>query len=240
MGTVTYQVLDEFRRLFEGVRYRHRDSSLGDRVAQRLYEDLHAIGRSKLLCARIDAQERVLNVGNQRQGVTARRGDGTFGELVPGLVALIDAGFRVGRGTIANVEVGAEVKILAKAMIKQIDRVTHDLTGQVEHFKRGAGNPICVGIVGINHADHCSGYEGDRVTTTDGRKHKHPIQEAAEAEARLRANAAPKFDEFLFLRYKATNEPPYLFEWVNYAETFTDYGAILVRVCRAYDARFGT
>lgn len=239
MARVAYRVLDEFRGLFEGKRYRHRDSSLGDWVAQHLYEDLYAVGKSKLLRARVNDHERVLNVANRRQGIVARRGDGTLGELVPGLDAIADAGFHVARGPIANVEIGVEVKILAKAMIKQIERFTHDLAGQVDQFRHGAGNPICVGIAGINRADHCSSYEGERVTTTDGRKHKHPVQEATEAEARLKADALPKFDEFLFLRYKATNEPPYTFEWVDYKRTFADYGAILTRVCRTYDTRFG-
>jgi hypothetical protein len=37
-------------------------------------------------------------------------------------------------------------------MIKQIDRVTGDLQKQVPQFPRGGGNPICVALVGINHA----------------------------------------------------------------------------------------
>jgi hypothetical protein len=68
--------------------------------------------------------------------------------------------FVVARGRVATVEIGVEAKILAKAMIKQIDRVINDLVGQVGHFKRGLGNPICVGIVGINQAEVCTSYEG--------------------------------------------------------------------------------
>lgn len=131
-----------------------------------------------------------------------------------------------------------EVKILAKAMIKQIDRVVSDLTRQVEHFQQAGGNPICVGIVGINHADKYISHEGEKVWPTDGRKHKHPIQEAAEAEARLRSRAAPAFDEFLVLRFRATNEAPYPFTWVDQRQTELDYGAILTRVLRKYEARF--
>ncbi len=134
-------------------------------------------------------------------------------------------------------------------MIKQIDRVISDLVGQVQHFRRGGGNPICVGIVGINQAERCTSYEGSvtcpscghtfpRAHTTNGRKHPHPIQEAPEAEARLKGDAKPAFGEFLILRYRATNVEPYPFEWVNYDQTALDYGAILVRVSREYDARF--
>src|SRR4051812_3130896 len=131
---MTYRLLDEFRGIFEGKKYIHRDSSRGDWVAHHLYEDLYALGKSKLLVSRIDAREHVLNVQNQRQGIQARRGDGTFGELVPGIVAIIDPGFAVARGPIANVEVGIEVKILAKAMIKQIGRVKTDMKDQVAEF----------------------------------------------------------------------------------------------------------
>ncbi len=123
-------------------------------------------------------------------------------------------------------------------MIKQIDRVIGDLVKQVAHFKRGAGSPICVGIVGINQAEVCTGYEGDRAFTTDGKKHKHPCQEAADAEDRLVAQAKPPFDEFLILRYRATNAEPYEFEWVDLAGTELDYGAILTRISREYDRRF--
>lgn len=192
-----------------------------------------------MLRKRIAERESVLNVANRRQGVNARRGDGTFGELIPNVVAIVEPGFTVARGPIATVEIGAEVKILAKAMIKQIDRVRSDLVGQVGQFRRGAGNPICVGIVGINHADYCVSYEGDRAFRTDGKKYTHPRQEAIAAEERLRAGAAPSFDEFLVLRYRATNEAPYPFEWVDYGTTFNDYGAILTRISRTYDGRFG-
>lgn len=236
---LTYRVLDEFRKLFDGTKYIHRDSSRGDWVALHLYEDLFTLGKSKLLSDRISSHEYVRNAQNTRQGIKARRGDGTFGELVPGIVAILGPGFGVARGPIANVEIGVEVKILAKAMIKQIGRVKTDMKDQVAEFNKGAGTPICVGLVGVNYADHCVSYEGDRPWPTDGRKYKHPIQEAADAEARLRSDVAPKFDEFLFLRYRATNEPPFPFDWLDYLRTFKDYGAILTRISRTYDMRFG-
>lgn len=247
---MSYRLLDEFRGLFEGKRYQHRDSSQGDWVSYHLYEDLHALGTSQLLVGRIGNRERVLCVANRRQGVEARRGDGTFGEIVPGVVPRLTPGFVVARGLVATVEIGAEAKILAKAMIKQIDRVINDLVGQVGQFKQGLGNPICIGIVGINQADVCTSYEGKvtcpqcghvfaRMQLTDGKNHPHPSQEAAEAEARLMARAKPSFGEFLILRYRATNAEPYLFEWVDYDRIALDYGAILVRVSREYDNRFG-
>jgi hypothetical protein len=245
----SYRLLDAFRGLFEGRRYQHRHASQGDFVSYHLFEDLHALGRSRLLVDRINRRERVLCVANRRRGIAARRGDGTFGELVPGAAAREEAGFVVARGMVANVEIGTEAKILAKAMIKQIDRVINDLVGQVAQFRQGLGNPICVGIVGINQAPVCTSYEGKvtcpscglefaRAQATNGRNHPHPSQEAPEAERRLTERARPAFGEFLILRYRATNVEPYPFEWVNQRETELDYGAILVRVSAEYDARF--
>jgi len=239
---MNYRLLDEFRKLFQGQRYRHRDSSLGDWVARHLYEDLYSSGKSKIFRERVDAHEHVLNLQNKRQGIQARRGDGMFGELVPGVAVVVEPGFQVARGPIATVEIGIETKILAKAMIKQIDRVKRDLKDQVSEFQRGLTGmaPICVGIVGINHASYTVGWEGERPFRTDGKQNKHPAQEAAAAEAHLVADAKPKFDEFLILRYRATNEDPYPFDWADQVTTTRDYGAMLTRIARAYDVRFGS
>jgi hypothetical protein len=233
-----YRLLERFQNVFEGTRYKHRDSSIGDSIAIEFYEDLHNLHKSSKLVSRIENHERVINVQNVRQGVKARRGDGTFGELIPGEDALALSGFKVARGRIATVEIGVEVKILAKAMIKQIDRVMTDLGNQVQHFKRKAGTPICVAVVGINWSPSYTSYEGDRAWPTDGKKYVHPIQEAAQAESRLREEIADKFDEFLVLRFRATNGAPFPFEWIDYRETFRDYGAILTRISREYEQRF--
>ena len=55
---------------------------------------------------------------------------------------------------------------------------------------------------------------------------------------RLAAGAAPAFDEFLVLRYRATNEPPYSFEWVNYKDARLDYAGALARINSRYQQRF--
>jgi hypothetical protein len=123
-------------------------------------------------------------------------------------------------------------------MIKQIDRVKTDLSNQVTEFQRH-GKPICVAVIGINHAEHTVSYEKDRPTPTTGKGgFKHPCQEAPEAERRLLAEVASKFDEFLVLRFKATNEGSFPFEWVNYKATRMDYAAILTRVSATYQQRF--
>jgi len=203
-----------------------------------MFEDLVAIDRSSKIVSRVREKVSVRNVQNRLQGVQARRGDGTFGEIIPGESSSIDEGYMVARGRIATVEVGIEVKILAKAMIKQIDRVINDLRSQVTHFRRGGENAICIGIVGVNHAARYVSYEGERSFPTTGKGgHSHPSQEAGEAERRLRELAAPAFDEFLILGYRATNEPPFPFDWVDYDEAKRNYAALLTRVSSKYQQR---
>lgn len=204
-----------------------------------LFEDLVAVQRSEKLLARIKSNERVVNSRNRRRGIEARRGDGTFGEIVPGASPIADPVYQVARGEIATIEIGVEVKILAKAMIKQIDRVISDLKNQATQFKRGSEAPICIGMVGINHAELYVSWEGQREYRTTGKGgYLHPAQEAREAEKRLLDKARPAFDEFLLLRFRASNAPPYSFEWLNEKETRLDYGAILARVSKKYDRRF--
>ncbi len=203
-----------------------------------LYEDLVAIDRSSKLVGAIKKEIFVLNVANRLQGIRARRGDGTFGEIVPGETPIRDVGYAVARGKIATVEIGVEVKILAKAMIKQIDRVINDLRNQVEQFRKGGENSLCVGIVGINQADHYVSFEGDRPWPTTGKSgYLHPIQEATEAERRLVEHAAPAYNEFLVLRYRTTNEQPYPFEWVDFNETRLNYAAVLARISSTFQHR---
>jgi len=238
MTDANYAVLRIFRSLFEGRPYLHRDSSLGDRVASYLYEDLYSLDKSAKLRDRIDARSRVLNAQNLTVGIPRRRGDGTFGERVPVAQAIADVGFAVARGPVATIEIGVETKILAKAMIKQIDRVIGDLVRQTEEFKRRGGQAICVGIVGVNFAQQYTSYEGDRAFPTDGRKYKNPIQEAEDAIFRLRQRAAPSFDEFLILNFEASNTQPYPFSWMDEKQTLLEYSALLTRLSREYDRRF--
>jgi hypothetical protein len=211
---------------------------LGDSVAACLPEDLYGLNLSGKLTSRIQAHDRIVNARNTVRGINARRGDGTFGERIPNTKGVMLPGFAVARGQIATIEVGTEVKILAKAMIKQIDRVIGDLAKQVGQFRRAGGNPICVGIVGVNYADEYTSYERNTVWRTDGREYKHPTQEAAEAERRLIAQVRGAYDEFLIFRYRARNEPPFPFTWVDPYATQLDYGAALTGILREYDRRF--
>jgi hypothetical protein len=234
-----FRLLAEFQAIFQGKEYRHRRSSQGDRVAQYLYEDLFTMGKSKHFVAGVTSHDKVLNSQNKTRGIKARRGDGTFGERVTTAAPIVDPGFNVARGMIATVEIGIEAKFLQKAMIKQVDRVMGDMKRQLDQFHKAAGNPICIGLVGINWADYTIGYEKDRSYRTDGKGNAHPVQEAAETERRMREELEAKFDALIFLRYKATNESPFPFEWKDLIGTQHDYSAILIRLSREYDTRFG-
>ena len=233
-----YNLLVAFEGLFSNEKYRHRDSSNGDWVAAHLTEDLLELNRSPKFVTRVKSAMSVQNLANARRGIKSRRGDGTLGEIIPGTDTRYDPAFKVARGEIATIEIGAEVKILHKAMIKQIDRVIGDLRKQVEQFKAHGSRPISVGIVGINHAPYTVGYEGQRSYRTGEGVGPHPIQEAAEAERRLLHFARPSFDEFVILKYIATNEAPFAFSWVNKRSTELDYAAALVRTSSEYEKRF--
>ena len=238
MSGFTFELLETFASIFKGTKYAHRNSTLGDLVAGRLFEDLVRLGKSTILSERVKNHDRVLNIRNKAVGKKSRRGDGTFGEIVPTAVAFTEEGLLVARGETANIEIGAETKILAKAMIKQIDRVVGDLTRQVDEFRKTGGQPICVGIVGINFASNYTSYEAERMWPTDGKKEKHPVQEAHKAEGIILARAKPYFDEFIVLRFEASNVPPFPFEWVDFEQTAKEYSALLIRLSRVYDQRF--
>lgn len=233
-----YKLLDAFRGLFQGKKYEHRKSNLGDYVASFLYEDLLDLNRSTKLTERARSGRVAVNTANVTVGKQARRGDGTFGEVVPHVPTITIPGFLVPRGRIASIEIGAETKILAKAMIKQIDRVVGDLQRQVEQFRRSNSRAICVGVVGVNWASQYLSFEGERQFLTDGKKYKHPIQEAADAEDRLSRLVRPNFDEFLLLRFRVTNQPPFPFDWQDESEMKVEYAAAVARISREYEARF--
>ena len=154
-----------------------------------------------------------------------------------------EPGYTVRRGAVATLDIGVEVKVLNKAQIKQINDRVAGLQKQADYFIRGRdgrarGNPITVAVVAINSAEHTVGYEGDRSYRTDGRKHAHPYQEAQIVESRIRAEVAPQYDETVILRYRATNEEPFGFSWVDRGGCARDYLASLVRISSEYERRF--
>jgi hypothetical protein len=232
-----FQFLAQFQSLFAGHGYKHRSSTHGDWVAQFIFEDLVHLNLSSKFKERVVQQRSVLNSQNRAHGVHHRRGDGSFGALIPGDDAIIDPGFIVGRGPIANIEVGIEVKILAKAMIKQIDRVKNDLRKQVGEFRRTNPRAIIAVAVGVNHAAIYRSYEGERQFITDGKKYKHPASESAAAIQHIE-QLRSEIDELLILNFRATNLEPFPFEWVSATATWKDYASFLVRTASLFDHRF--
>jgi hypothetical protein len=225
-------LLDAFEGSFKGRLYRHRIANTGDIIALYLYEDLVTLGRSTKLVERVHRAQDVVNTGNLVKGKTGRRGDGTFGELIPGETAKSFPGFAVARGPVATIEIGVEVKILAKAMIKQIDRVINDLRHQAAVFRELNSNAVTVGIVGVNYSYSYVSYEKDRTYSSS------PITESRKAQQRLIERASDAYDEFLILPFGITNVDPYPFEWTERRETEQLYNSALLRVSNLYNTRF--
>ena len=210
----------------------------GDRIAYQLYEDLLDLGRSPKLVIGMAAGTRVVNTKNRVTGRQARRGDGTFGELLPHTDPLAVANYSVRRGPIANIEIAAETKILATAIGKQVQERVSSLTDQAAVFRNRNPDVICVAIVGINYAPSYLAYEGERTTLTDGKLHAHPVQQASTAELKVRADLQNVYEEVIVLPFAATNQPPHDFQWANATKVRNEYGAALVRISQEYQRRF--
>jgi hypothetical protein len=231
-----FKLLEKFEETFRSGPYLHRNSQLGNRIADYLFDDLYLLDAGSKFRRDVDRGVVALNPKGVSPGLKARRGDGSFGPIVPGHAPRPWAGHVVPTAPTAEVDVGAEVKILAKAMIKQIDRVISDLCGQSRHFKTKSPDALTVGIVGLNTADHYVSFEGARNYPT-GLYGPHPFLEAPEAERRLLASAEGCFDEFLILPFKAANEPPFLFAWRHERQTQDNYASVLARLLRSYGRR---
>lgn len=233
-----YRLLADFAALFLGRRYNHRVSTNGDHVAVALYEDLLTLNRSAKYVDRISDGTRVVNVSNTRPGIRARRGDGTLGESLPHVTPLVDPAYAVPRDISASVEIGVEVKIICKAMVRQIGRVISDLNKQAGDIRHKGHQPICVAVVGVNFAPYYVSQEGNVEWRTNGvGRYKHPIQEAAEIVRRLQESIAPTYDELIILPFVATNEVPQAFAWQQPTKIENDYGAALVRISQLYEKR---
>jgi hypothetical protein len=231
-----FKLLAKFEQTFRDGPYLHRNSQLGNRIADFLFDDLYGLEPSSRFRDDVDSGRIALNPKGVSPGLKARRGDGSFGPIVPGYAPRAYPGHVIPVAPTAEVDIGAEVKVLAKAMIKQIDRVVSDLCGQGRHFKTKSPDAVSVGIVGINVADHYVSFEGARRYPT-GEYGPHPYHEAPEAERRLLTSADVCLDELLILPFKATNDPPFPFEWARPRQTQDAYASLLVRLLRAYGRR---
>jgi hypothetical protein len=243
---VSFRLLERFKGTFQGHVYNHRVSTIGDEIALELYEDILDLDRSLLLSRRIAAQTHVVNTSNRTFGKRSRRGDGTFGELVPTERPIVVPGYRVARGPTATLEIGAECKIISVAQGRQVDRVISDLGDQLTSFRASSRNAVSFAVVGVNRAQSYRSIEGAnkprsrwRITRTNGKgSTKHPAQEADKTIRELQSRIASRFDEFLIFDFTATNEEPYDFAWVNEQDVTRQYAAAITRVARDYKQRF--
>lgn len=234
MSNGKFQLLDAFRLTFAGKVYKHRNSTIGNKIGRQLFEDLldHAVSAAYNF-----------DVGNGRAVVNSggsihtprqiRRNDSVYGcppagaELRP-----LQAGFRISEGPVAEPRIGCEVKILAKSQQKQIDRVLSDLENFVRRMKELSENCLNLAIVGVNHEAEYEGHEGERTF-----RHRLRMDEPRVVEDKLQILLG-KYDELLVLRFKATNQPPYPFRWLSERKVNLDYGAVLTRLGEAYQRRF--
>lgn len=230
----SFKLLAKFEETFRDRQYLHRNSQLGNRIADYLFDDMYELSADSRFRRDVDLGVAALNPKGVSPGVSSRRGDGSFGPVVPGNRPKPYVGHAISIAPTSEVDIGAEVKILAKAMIKQIDRVISDLCGQAGHFKRKSPGAITIGIVGLNLAASYTSYERDRAYPT-GEFGPHPAVEGPEAERRLRASAEPCFDEFLILPFRASNVTPYPFDWVKEKAVEDRYASMISRLLRRYE-----
>lgn len=233
------KLLQQFAALFSGQPYLHRKSTQGDRVASFLYEDLHALTLPKQPSlkypTRVLAGDVVINEANRVVGGRrVRRGDGTFGSLVPGQIAVPQPPFIVSRGPVAEFQIGAEIKIVATKQKAQQDRVATAMVDQAAVFRGQNADMIRVAILAVNHAPTYEGYEGTRTFLAK----VPPSREAPAVTNWIVNRVQSEYDELIVLPFVATNMAPFAFAWFNQAQTTADYNAALARIASRYERRF--
>lgn len=234
MANGKFKLLEAFRTTFKGNLYRHRDSPLGNKIGRYLFEDLLDHQVSSRYSHHISSSLGVVNQGGRihtpRQ---IRRNDSVFGRPPVGAELQKVDQFRVPGGPVAEPRVGCEVKILAKSQQKQIDKVINDLEGFALRMQRLNKKCINVAVVGINHESNYVGHEGERAF-----KHRLHDQEPMKVKQKLLERLVELYDEFLVLPFKATNQPPYPFNWLSSNQVELDYGAALARIGEEYERHF--
>jgi hypothetical protein len=232
----TFRLLETFRTTFAGTVYKHRNSTLGNKIGRQLFEDLLGHHVSQLYREHVEQGAVVVNVGGRIHTPRAiRRNDSVFGRPPAGArIQQPPSGLRVSEGPVAEPRIGCEVKIIAKSQQKQIDRVISDLEHFASRTKSLNDRAINVAVVGVNQESDYVGHEGDRTF-----KHRLREQEPTSTMVRLHAHLLDRYDELLLLPFRATNQPPsYPFAWADPIRAQLDYGAALTRLGDLYERRF--
>lgn len=236
MANGSFRLLERFRQTFSGTIYKHRDSSLGNRIGRELFEDLLGHSDSPRYVEHVSTRRGIVNRGGKIHTPKAiRRNDSIYGKPPAGVtLQAAPSGFSVPEGPVAEPRIGCEVKIIAKSQQKQIDRVINDLDGFAKRMKSLNRRCINVAVVGVNHESDYVGYEGDRPF-----KHSLRPQESAVVIQRLKDELLRRYDELLVFGFRATNQPSYPFEWLDVRRVDLDYGAAVTRIGELYQSRFG-
>jgi len=233
MSNGSYRLLHAFRLAFEGTIYKHRISTTGNRIGRELFEDLLRHEVSPLYSEHVRNGACVVSRGGGVHGKLIRRNDSVFGRPPAGVPGMKGAsGYRVLEGTVAEPRVGCEVKILAKAQLKQIDRVINDLEGFALRMNKLNKTCINVAVVGVNHEPNYVGFEGAREF-----RHRLGPGEPAVVMSRLETLRA-FYDEVLVLPFRATNQKPFPFAWASTRKVELDYASVLTRLGERYQERF--
>lgn len=234
MSNGKFRLLEMFRKTFAGTVYKHRDSTLGNKIGRELFEDILVHAVSLRYRQHVEQGVGVVNRHGKIQTPKAiRRNDSVFGRPPAGVgLRPQSEGFSIPEGPVAEPRIGCEVKIIAKSQQKQIDRVISDLDNFVGRMKSLSRKCINVAVIGVNHESDYAGREGRRTF-----KHKLRSQEPVTVTAKLREHLLAKYDELLILPFRATNQPPYPFFWLAPGEVDLNYGAALTRIGELYEQR---
>ena len=153
MPSLPFKLLARFEDTFRQGPYKHRSANLGNRIARELFEDLFAHSVSMRLTDRMRSQFEVVTVNGEIYGrKRVRRNDSFSGRPPAGELDIrTPTGSEVSEGVIAEPHIGCEVKIIAKAQQKQIDRVINDLRGFGVRMRSLHIRCVNVAVVGVNH-----------------------------------------------------------------------------------------
>lgn len=162
--STTFRLLTRFEATFRQGPYKHRSANLGNRIGRELFEDLFTHAVSARLADRMRSQSEIVTVSSEIYGrKRVRRNDSFSGRPPAGELDIrTPTGCDVSEGVIAEPRIGCEVKILAKAQQKQIDRVINDLRGFGSRMRSLHARCINVAVVGVNHESEYVSYEGER------------------------------------------------------------------------------
>ncbi|MGQ0572544.1 MAG: hypothetical protein ACT4P5_23795 [Armatimonadota bacterium] len=161
MANGKFRLLEAFRRTFGGTVYKHRISTTGNKIGREIFEDLYGHMTSRLYRRHVDRRMGVLSRVGKIHGKDIRRNDSVFGRPPAGVTPEVPTGgYSLAEGPVAEPRIGCEVKILAKAQQKQIDRVISDLENFALRMTSLNRKCINVAIIGVNHESNYVGHEG--------------------------------------------------------------------------------